>query len=164
MPEGVPRRFGYRLGAQRRLTVSLLALFAVFWGFGTASMVADPATREPGIVAGLFILAVVGWQLYWWGLHAAYEVVVEDGLRLRWRRGLGSAEAPVSEIVRARSGYATVIELRGRRRVVVPTRRGVVRFAVMLGRTRPDVPVQVSGWAALVNSTPALGRTYFEEW
>jgi hypothetical protein len=75
----------------------------------------------------VFWLGALAWNAYWWLFRICSEVAVDDST-LSWSAALQRGSAPMSDVRRLRKSRASrqmaVIELQGRRPLIVPVRYG----------------------------------------
>lgn len=87
------------------------------------------------------------WNAYWWAFRVCTEVRVEGG-RLAWRMLLRSDDVPVTDVTRVRPSrwgqrQMAVVEVRGRRPLLVPVRYGFERLPLALQTAVPGLQVDV---------------------
>jgi hypothetical protein len=120
-------------------------IFVVFVVVAVAVVVATARGNGPPIVFLAFWLFAFGWNAYWWSLRVALEVGV-DGLTLRWRTALLGRQASVGDVVRVRPSrwnrQLAVIELQGRRPLIVPVRYGFGELTRAIGAAAPHASIE----------------------
>jgi hypothetical protein len=120
----------------------ILTVFAVV---AVALIMATALGNGPPVAFLAFWLAAFGWNAYWWSLRICLEVGV-DGLTLNWRTAVFSREAPVGDVVGVRptrwNRQMAVIELQGRRPLLVPVRYGFGQFTQAIAAAAPHAAVE----------------------
>jgi hypothetical protein len=89
-------------------------------------------------------LAAFAWNAYWWSLRVCIDVGVE-GLTLTWRTAVRSRQAPMGDVVRVRPSrwnrQMAVIELQGRRPLMVPVRYGFAELSTAIAAAAPHATI-----------------------
>jgi hypothetical protein len=126
----------------RRLFPTILVVFGVV---AVALVVATVLGNGPPVAFLAFWLFAYAWNAYWWSLRLCTEVSVDTGV-LRWRTGVLAREAPMSAVRAVRpsrwSPQFAVIELDGRRPLLVPVRYGFGRLARSIASAAPQARVE----------------------
>jgi hypothetical protein len=122
----------------------LPVVLIVFTGAAIGLIVATVRGSGPPIAFVVFWLFAFGWNAYWWGWRVCTEIVV-DSVTLSWRTALLSRQAPVVDVVRVRVSRMTrqlaVIELKGRRPLLVPVRYGFGQLTQAISGAAPHATV-----------------------
>lgn len=125
----------------------LPVMLVVFVGVGIVMVVTTARGGGPPVAFLVFWLAVLCWNTYWLGWRMCTEVGVE-GLTLSWRTGLVSRQAPVGDVVRVRPSrmnrQMAVIEVQGRRPLLVPVRYGFGELTQAIAAAAPHAAVEKS--------------------
>jgi hypothetical protein len=99
----------------------------------------------PPVVFLAFWFAALCWNVYWWGWRVCTDLTV-DGVTLRWRTALLSRQASVGDVVRVRPSrmnrQLAVIELQGRRPLLVPVRYGFGELTRAIAAAAPHAAVE----------------------
>jgi hypothetical protein len=119
----------------------------LFAGFAVAAVVLVVTALRGDGLPGWFVvlwLAALGWNAYWWLFRIPQEVRV-GGSTLAWSAPLRRGEVPLDDVVRLRPSRTgrqfAVVELRGRRPLVVPIRYGFAGFRNALAAGAPQAEV-----------------------
>ncbi len=103
--------------------------------------------KGPPIAFAVFWLAAVGWNAYWWLIRTCIEVRV-DADSLQWRAPLRPGSAPLTDVRRIRksrmSRQLAVIELQGRRPLLVPVRYGFSQLEAAVSAGAPMAVIDPS--------------------
>jgi hypothetical protein len=98
----------------------------------------------PPVVFLALWLGILVWNAYWWLFRVCVEVRV-DGTTLEWAAPLRRDRAPLGDVVRIRPSRAgrqlAVVELQGRRPVMVPVRVGFGRLERAIEAGAPKVVI-----------------------
>jgi hypothetical protein len=120
-------------------------ILVVFLGGAVAVVTATARGSGPPLPFLVFWIAAFGWNTYWWSLRVCIEVGV-DGLTLTWRTAALSRQAPVGDVIGVRPSrwnrQMAVIELQGRRPLMVPVRYGFGELATAIGAAAPHASVE----------------------
>jgi hypothetical protein len=123
-----------------RLGWLLPLVFVIFVVAAVGMIVAVLRGNGPPIAFAVFWLAAIGWNAYWWLFRTCIEVRV-DGASLEWRVPLRSGAAPLTDVRRIRSSRMSrqlaVIELQGRRPLLVPVRYGFSQLETTISAGAP---------------------------
>ena len=121
------------------------ALLLVFAAVAVALVVAAARGNGPPVAFLVFWGFAFAWNAYWWSLRTGVEVGVEGGT-LRWRTALLTREAPMSAVRAVRrsrwSAQLAVIEMDGRRPLLVPVRYGFGQLAQSIATAAPQARVE----------------------
>jgi hypothetical protein len=105
------------------------------------------ATRHSGPPWWFLVLwlAAFAWNAYWWSFRICTEARVGGG-QLAWRTLLRRGEVPLTDVIRIRPSRTgqrqmAVVELQGRRPLVVPVRYGFERITQALQAGVPGLQV-----------------------
>lgn len=128
----------------RFLMPLILALGVVV---GVVVAVTSARGDGPPVAFLAFWLLALCWNVYWWGWRVCVDVAV-DGLTLRWRTALLRRETSVGDVVRVRPSrmnrQLAVIELQGRRPLLVPVRYGFGQLTAAIAAAAPHATVEQS--------------------
>jgi hypothetical protein len=120
-------------------------VFVVFVGVAIALIGATVFGNGPPVAFLVLWIAAFGWNAYWWSLRICIDVAVDERT-LSWRTGVLSGTAPVEDVLRVRPGrwsrQMAVIEVRGRRPLLVPVRYGFGRLAQAIAVAAPHASVE----------------------
>ena len=109
----------------------------------TTALVSD---GPPAWFSALWV-AALAWNAYWWLLRTCVEVRVE-GSTIEWSTPLRRGNAPVAEVVRIRSTrfgrQMAVVELQGRRPLLVPVRVGFSHLERAIAAGAPQLVIDES--------------------
>jgi hypothetical protein len=123
-----------------RLGRLLPLVFVIFAVAAVGIVVAIVRGKGPPIAFAVFWLAAVGWNAYWWLFRTCIEVRV-DGASLEWRAPLWPGSAALTDVRRIRksriSRQLAVIELQGRRPLLVPVRYGFSQLEAAISGGAP---------------------------
>jgi hypothetical protein len=129
------------MGSLGRLLPLVFVIFAVA---AVGMIVAVVRGKGPPIAFAIFWLAAVAWNAYWWLFRTCIEVRV-DGVSLDWRAPLRPGAAPVGDVRRIRrsrmSRQLAVIELQGRRPLLVPVRYGFAQLQNAVAAGAPQAAI-----------------------
>jgi hypothetical protein len=104
------------------------------------------ASRHQGPPVGflVFWFGALGWNAYWWLFRMCTEMKVE-GPTLSWSTALRHGTAPMSDVRRMRKSrmgrQLAVIELQGRRPLLVPVRYGFSDLQNALSAGAPQAAI-----------------------
>jgi hypothetical protein len=124
----------------------LLPVFFLAFGVGAVPLITSVVRgRQPGPLFAALWLAVFGWNAYWWLFRVCTEVRVGGG-RLAWRTPLRRGEVATTDVSRIRPSRGlqrqmAVVELHGRRPLLVPVRYGFERLTGALTDGVPGLRV-----------------------
>ena len=120
-------------------------ILVVFAGVAIALIAATVLGNGPPVAFLVFWIAAFGWNAYWWSLRICIEVAV-DGLALNWRTAVLSGTAPVESVLRIRpsrwSRQMAVLEVQGRRPLLVPVRYGFGQLTQAIAAAAPHASVE----------------------
>lgn len=120
-------------------------LLVVPFCIGIGMLVATTRGSGPPVAFVAFWLAAFCWNAYWWGTRVCADIGV-DGVTLRWRTALLSRQAPVGDVVRVRPSrmnrQMAVIELQGRRSLIVQVRYGFGELTKAIAAAAPHASVE----------------------
>ena len=120
-------------------------ILVVFAGVAIALIAATVVGNGPPVAFLVFWIAAFGWNAYWWSLRICIEVAV-DGLALNWRTAVLSGTAPVESVLRIRpsrwSRQMAVLEVQGRRPLLVPVRYGFGQLTQAIAAAAPHASVE----------------------
>src|ERR1700712_4659377 len=119
-------------------------ILVVFAGVAIALIAATVLGNGPPVAFLVFWIAAFGWNAYWWSLRICIEVAV-DGLALNWRTAVLSGTAPLESVLRIRpsrwSRQMAVLEVQGRRPLLVPVRYGFGQLTQAIAAAAPHASV-----------------------
>lgn len=126
--------------AQRLLPLGIVVFvaFVAVFTFGTSRSIGPPVWFL------VFWLGALAWNVYWWLFRVCVEVRVEDRT-VSWAAVLRRGNAPMTDVRRLRrarmSRQMAVIELQGRRPLLVPVRYGFseLQNAIAAGAPQADI-------------------------
>jgi hypothetical protein len=126
----------------------LLLVFVVFLAAGVWLVIATVrGDAAPPVVFTALWLGILAWNAYWWLFRVCVEVRV-DGATLEWSAPLRRGGAPLGDVVRIRPSRAgrqlAVVQVQGRRPVVVPVRVGFSRLERAIEAGAPQVVIDES--------------------
>lgn len=120
-------------------------MFLVFAVAAVMVVIATVRGDGPPVWFTALWLAALGWNAYWWLIRTCSEVRT-DASTLEWSTPLGHGEVPLFDIVRVRSSrlgrQIAVIELQGRRPLLVPVLYGFSQLARFIGDNVPPGVVE----------------------
>lgn len=120
------------------------AMMAVFVVVAVVGVVSSAHGNGPSVGFLVFWIAVIGWNAYWWSMRMCTEVGL-DGATLTWRTAVRTGRAPVGDVTRVRASrwnrQLAVIELQGRRPLLVPVRFGFGELARGIAAGAPGAVV-----------------------
>ncbi|MDQ1661833.1 MAG: hypothetical protein QOJ68_1813 [Blastococcus sp.] len=120
-------------------------ILVVFLGVAIALIAATVLGNGPPVAFLVLWIAAFGWNAYWWSLRICTEVSV-DGLTLNWRTGVLSGTGSVGDVLRVRpsrwSRQMAVIEVQGRRPLLVPVRYGFGQLVQAIAAAAPHASVE----------------------
>jgi hypothetical protein len=120
-------------------------IFVVFAVVAVALLVATVSGNGPPIAFLVFWLFAFTWNAYWWSFRLCTEVSADAGV-LRWRTGLLAGQAPMSAVRAVRrsrwSPQFAVIEVDGRRPLLVPVRYGFGQLTRYIAAAAPQASVE----------------------
>jgi hypothetical protein len=129
------------MGRLGRLLPLLLLLFPVA---AVPIVVTSAQGKGPPIAFTIFWVFAFGWNLYWWLFRICVEVGV-DGPSLTWRAPFASGHIPLTDIRRVRqqrlSKQMAVIEVEGRRPLLVPIRYGFGQLQNAIAESAPQAVI-----------------------
>src|SRR4051812_48913336 len=119
-------------------------IFVVFAVVAVVLAVAPVRGAGPPVAFLVLWLFVFGWNVYWWTLRICLEVGV-DGRTLNWRTGVRGGQAPVDDVTCVRPSRLNrqfaVIELQGRRPLLVPVRYGFGELTAAIAAAAPHASI-----------------------
>jgi hypothetical protein len=132
----------------RAMTFQRFLLPVILVAFAAAAVgvvVATVRGNGPPIAFLVLWLAAFGWNAYWWSLRVCFQVGV-DGSTLTWRTALLRRQAPTGDVVRVRPSrwnrQMAVLELQGRRPLMVPVRYGFGELTTAIRAAAPQATVE----------------------
>ena len=100
----------------------------------------------PALFMVLWLVALV-WNAYWWLFRVCVEVRV-DGPTLEWLAPLRRGRAPLGDVARIRASRVgrqlAVMELQGRRPVLIPVRYGFANLQRAIAAGAPQAVIDES--------------------
>jgi hypothetical protein len=120
-------------------------ILVVFASVAIALIAATVLGNGPPVAFLVLWIAAFGWNAYWWSLRICIDVAV-DGVTLTWRTAVLTGSAPVGDVLRVRpsrwSRQMAVIEVQGRRPLLVPVRYGFGQLAQAIAAAAPHASVE----------------------
>jgi hypothetical protein len=132
----------------------LIAVFGILTLFAVVMFASTASTDVRFLLFGLFWLAALGWNAYWWLVRISYRLDL-NGDELRWLTPTRSGTIPLHQL-RAIRPYrfgrnVTVFEVGDGSSILVLTRRGFTDFTARVQAAAPHVTVRLNWYIRLID-------------